>query len=230
MTTARQIKKLVKPLLDRNPDLVQVGPWIVLKPLHHILRAILIDRTGEAGRFRVLWGLRTLVDRTDVFSIGWGYRLWPRAPGLWRWDDPTMPDALIDVLEATTLPELRPLDTLEKFVAFTSNRERFPSECFEGYHMKRVPVEAALGRLDSACWCCDQLLSGKTRWSGLTPERFSFIATTICPLLASGDRDGLIKLLHEWEAYSAKHLGLEGIWEPTPFPIERMPAPGRATP
>jgi hypothetical protein len=54
----------------------------------------------------------------------------------------------------------------------------------------------------------------------LLRERFKFITEAICPLVAADDRDGLISLLHEWEAYSAKHLKLDGIWERTPFPIE----------
>ena len=51
-------------------------------------------------------------------------------------------------------------------------------------------------------------------------EEFERITGVLCPLLASGDRAGMARLLHEWEAYTVDKLKLRDIWEPTPFPLE----------
>jgi len=52
MTTVRQVMKLLTPLLKRHDDLYLNDRWLIVKPVRHVLRGILIERTGEAGRFR----------------------------------------------------------------------------------------------------------------------------------------------------------------------------------
>jgi hypothetical protein len=51
-------------------------------------------------------------------------------------------------------------------------------------------------------------------------EEYDRITKMLCPLVAANDRPGLARLLHEFEAGSAKDMKLDKIWEPTPFPIE----------
>jgi hypothetical protein len=53
MTTIAQVKRLVRPLLQRNPDLALVRRWVVVKPVHHILRAISIGRSLDPKSFVV---------------------------------------------------------------------------------------------------------------------------------------------------------------------------------
>jgi hypothetical protein len=40
MTTAAEVKRWTKPLLESHPDLVLYGRYLLLQPLHHIYRAI----------------------------------------------------------------------------------------------------------------------------------------------------------------------------------------------
>jgi hypothetical protein len=131
MTTAAQIKRLTKPLLERRNDLVLIGEWIVLKPVHHVARAILIDRTGEAKRFRPTWAVIDLVEGLDIFPLNWGQRLGHPTNSLWFWDDPTIQDALIEVIERVALPILSPIQSLDDFVSFASARQWFPG-CMVG--------------------------------------------------------------------------------------------------
>ena len=51
-----------------------------------------------------------------------------------------------------------------------------------------------------------------------TPERG--LIKELLPLMVAGERSGVAKLLHGWEAASVKRLKLEECWQPTPFPIE----------
>lgn len=53
-------------------------------------------------------------------------------------------------------------------------------------------------------------------------EEYDFVAETIRPLVVSSNKATLARMLHEWEAQAAKREKLEGIWEPTPFPLETM--------
>lgn len=50
MTTAAQVKKVVRPLLDRHADLALVGRYIYVRPVHHFARAILIDRMLDPAK------------------------------------------------------------------------------------------------------------------------------------------------------------------------------------
>ena len=60
----------------------------------------------------------------------------------------------------------------------------------------------------------------KKRYSVGMKEEYDRITKTLCPLVAAGDRLGLVQLLRDWEASSVEHLKLQKLWEPTPFPIE----------
>jgi len=40
-------------------------------------------------------------------------------------------------------------------------------------------------------------------------------------LAGVNDRAAVAALLHEWEEHNARRLGVEDVWEPTPFPLER---------
>ncbi|MGV8853408.1 MAG: hypothetical protein ACOH2L_02070 [Devosia sp.] len=37
----------------------------------------------------------------------------------------------------------------------------------------------------------------------------------------AADRSGIAALLHQWEQDRVQRLGVEHLWEPTPFPLER---------
>lgn len=72
MTTAAQIKKLLRPVVDRYDDLTLVGRWIILKPVRHLARGIVIDNTGEAKRFRPFWAVIDLCEPLERFPLNWG--------------------------------------------------------------------------------------------------------------------------------------------------------------
>lgn len=81
-------------------------------------------------------------------------------------------------------------------------------------------VDVARGDLDGAKEICAKLRAG-TMWSDPDfREELSRVLDELCPLLAANDRVGLARQLREWEAYTARNLKIESIWEPTPFPLE----------
>jgi hypothetical protein len=90
------------------------------------------------------------------------------------------------------------------------------------YPLSRIILDVALGNLDHARMIAAKHLE---QWSPDLARDDDSRATyarlgELCGLLMSDDREGLIRLLHEWEATTVKNLKIEHIWEPTPFPIE----------
>jgi hypothetical protein len=222
MTTVRQVKKLLAPLAARHDDLELVGFTLYLKPVRHLLRGVIIERTGEAGRFRVPWAIMSLCEPRHSLPLNWGANVYPNR--LWLWSNPTLQDDLYQAIEEQALPALRAIATLDDFFTFASNRERFGLWPFDLFTLLRVGVECARGDLDSARAGCAELKSGLTRWSMPSMrEEFDRVTGELCPLLAANDRAGMARLLHQWEAYTVDKLKIGHIYEPTPFPLELMP-------
>ncbi|MEZ5850504.1 MAG: hypothetical protein R3D68_07630 [Hyphomicrobiaceae bacterium] len=234
MTTAAQVKRLVKPLLARHPDLALVGRMIVIRPVRHVLRAIYIDRTRSAAEFRPRWTafhLFVLRERIGYALGGDVYKpratTWPRQfpelrefAKLWWIEDPESPGVLAEAVEAAALPKLAPFGDLEAYYAHLAGHPYF------AYHKRpevRVIVEAARGRLDEVrAICRDELPLWPDNWFGDSPEAIEIMrrAKSICPLAAADDRAGIARLLHEWEAATVRNLKIEHLWQPTPFPLE----------
>lgn len=219
MTTARQVKQLLTPLIERHNDLALNGHWVMLKPVRNVLRGIVIDRTGDAARFTPRWAVMSLCEPRTTFPISWGEMI--KGNRLWQWANPSLQADLFHAIEEQALPPLRAIQTLDDFVAFASSKERFPMKYFDHFLLLRVGVDIARGQLASARSACAELRSGRTKWSHADlREEFERITGTLCPLLAADDRPAMARLLHEWEAYTVEKLGIRHIWTPTPFPFE----------
>ena len=230
MTTARQIKKLTRPLLERHADLALVAGWMVwLKPVAHVAREIWIDRTGMAADFNPKWYLTPTFtpDAKPASSGDWcrdfisrPLRPGVRGPGDWNWIDPTVPEDFVRQIEAETLPILRPIDTLEAYVAFARAHEE--AAWCTGRRWPLV-MEIALGNLEAArAWWDKAALGFSLDVPGLTPrERFvRGRYNELGPPLRDGDRAALAAILHRWERENVTGTAAEPIWTPTPFPIE----------
>ncbi len=220
MTTLGQIKRIVGPLVERDPGLFPIGPWLIVKPVRHVVRGILIDRTGDADRFQPRWAVVNLCDPLRSFPLDWGELLYRPAFRLWKWSDPSATADLLQVLKEVAIPVLRPLETLESFAVFV-NSDRFRSNPLRSFPLRKPRVDAALGHLDAARSCCHSFATTTTIWHGpaFDRERDS-ITRDLCPLLCEDDVPGIAGLLREWEAFTARNLKIESIWEPTPFPLE----------
>lgn len=220
MTTISQVKKVVQPLLQRNHDLALVGRLVVVKPVHHILRGVCIDRSSIPDEFMPTWAVVFLFEPEASFSFNWGNRLYNPSPGFWDVKNPATSEEMCARIERVALPILRPIQTIDDFVAFTTSKERFPHEYLGPDIHRKIYVDVARGDFESARHICTRAIDAKTSKVAWVREVFDRILKTLCPLLAANDRAGLAKLLHDIEAQSAKGLKLEKLWEPTPFPLE----------
>jgi hypothetical protein len=230
MTTAAQVKKLVRPLLERHSDLALVGRWILVKPVQHFARGIRIGSLLDPEKFRPQWAVVHLFEQRRFFPLNWGEWLYnepsPR-PGSWKISDPDISAALIRQIEQRALPALRAIGTLDDYLSFVS-QHYFRHQLFD-WPDCRLIVEVALGDLAAARTTCRDNLH---LWSSDRPvideearEEHRRLRE-FCALVAAGDRVALAKTLHEWEAISVKNLKIAHLWEATPFPLEMQTAGG----
>lgn len=225
MTTAAQVKRMVRPLLERNPDLALVGRRIYVKPIHHFARAVIVGGTSSAEYFDPQWAVVHLFEVRRFFPLNWGGVLSDPHQGHW-WsakNDPNAADDLVRAIEEQALPWLRTMSTLQLYMAFVSQN-------LSRHHLydkadAEVIVHAACGRLAAARKICEQQIErwskDKLEYDDDTRAEFHRLRE-LSALVLKDDHARLARLLHEWEAQSVKNLKIEHLWEPTLFPLERM--------
>jgi hypothetical protein len=221
MTTIAQVRQAVQPLLRRNPDLALVGRLIVVKPVHHILRGIYVDRSLDPKLFVPTWSIIFIAEPRDQIGFHWGSRVF-RPGSVWDISEPELPMEMCEAIEREALPSMRSIKTIDDFVTFTSE-ERFPDTYLDLYPASRIFVDVARGDLEAASKICDYMRSdrAKRRYLPDMQHKYDWVTKELCPLIAANDRPGLARLLHDYEAQSVKNLKLEKFWESTPFPIEQ---------
>jgi hypothetical protein len=219
MTTIAQVKEVVQPLLQNNPDLVVVGRCVFIKPIHHILRGICLGQSLDPKMFIPAWAVIFPFEPSVSLTLNWGERIY-KVP--WDITDPELPEQMREAIEEQALPLLRPIETIEDFVGFATE-ERFPNTYLDWYEHRKIFVDIARGDLESARSICEYMATdqAKRRYLPLKMhEEYDRIMKELCPLIAKNDRASLARLLHKYEEGSVRVMKLEKYWERTPFPIE----------
>ena len=218
MTTLPQVKKLVGPLLERHADLILVGRIVVLRPVHHIMRGIMIDRTGEADRFNPRWAVNELFEKLNHFPLGLGDRLYRTRPDLWLLSEPGISRALVEVVERDALPRLRAIATLQDLLEFMLPKD---PDMLKYYWGPRFTFAIALGDLDFARALLSEAPGDKAvAMLNRHAEGLGDRLRESGDRLSSEDRLELARFLRDCEAYTAGKLKVAHIWERAPFPIE----------
>jgi hypothetical protein len=219
MTTVAQVKQVVQPLLQHNPDLALVGRCVFIKPVRHILRGINLMRSIAPDLFIPAWAVIFVFEPSDGLSLNWGERIYKVT---WDVTNSDLPAKMCEAIEEQALPLLRPIETIDDFVGFAT-KERFRDTYLDLYEHRKIFVDIARGDLESARSICEYMATdhAKRRYLPLKMnEEYDRITKELCPLIAKNDRAGLARLLHKYEEGSVRAMKLEKYWEPTPFPIE----------
>lgn len=206
MTTVAQVKQVVAPLLQRNPDLTVIGRLVVVKPVHHILRGVLIGRSLDPQLFVPNWSAVFLFEPDAHFHLFRGTRM----RGIWDMGAPGLAEKLAEAIEREALPSLRSIVTIDDFVKFANGA---------WVEDEKPYVDAARGDFEAAQEMCDFLIGLNGRY-GIRQNECERVVQSLCPLIATNNRPAIARILHEHEADSVKRLRLNKLWEPTPFPIE----------
>jgi hypothetical protein len=219
---ARELKKLMKPLLARHSDLVMRGSFIFVRPVRHIGRALLLGGSSWKYRLKPRWAVAPMFVPDTRFDIDWGS---DRMADHMGFDarEPVDIAYILHVFEHGALPILRAIDSIETFLAFMfsdayANRLYLNSQYWLSYQVAR-------GRLREArmayAWQHDTWATTSPTWRDIDEERLK-TAHALGALLWADDRAGLARVLHEVEARTVKRIGLEDLWEPSPFPLETL--------
>jgi len=218
VVTAAQAKSFLKPLLAKNGDLALVGRLLVVRPVRHVLRAVLLDGRSSAERIVPAWLIYHLFGPYPIYFLSWGDEFWGR---LWNTTDPDISEALCGEIEKTALPKLRAIKTLDDFLAAIPKTR--------GAHLLDIDPEAkslmqlAMGELEAARQLCQAKICGRADPGPKEPDVTKAEAAgakKLCVLLEKNDIAGIAATLHAWEAANVKALKIDHLWEPTPFPLE----------
>jgi hypothetical protein len=204
MSSPSRTKRLLAPLMNRNPDLTYVKDWVVLTPINHVFRAIALDRTSIKDVFRPVWTLTDMLflqptpgidDFVFYYHLG-GDKL------LSEFDETTQSQMLCDEIERGTLRFLRSVDSFEKYYLQRMHSLRTITH----WPVMQFRLELAVGHFDIARflaqrnreeWFSDKPLRNDVDKAG--NERTRRLVT----LLDAEDHAGIAALLHEWRAREA---------------------------
>jgi len=176
-------------------------------------------RSIDPKLFIPAWAVIFLFEPSDSLSLNWGQRIYKVT---WDVANPDLPAKMCEAIEEQALPLLRPIETIDDFVRFTT-KERFRDTYLDLYEHRKIFVDIARGDLDSAQSICEYMATNHAKRKYLPmkmDEEYNRITKELCPLIAKRDRAGLARLLHKFEEGSVRAMKLEKYWEPTPFPIE----------
>jgi hypothetical protein len=221
MSTVAEVRQVSKLTLSRNPELVMLKRNIILTPITHVLRTIVLDNLSGKYCFRPTWSVSPLFRyNAGLMSICSGYIYHPqRMP--WDVTNPEAPTTLANEVERFGIPLIRSVQTIADFRDF-SNEERLPGQGLDRFPLAKIVIDIALGDLESADRQAAALFDAPNLWSVHSKFGYSVITELICPMLAKRDIKGLAKQLREWEEQAIKRLKLEKYWQPAPYPLELL--------
>src|SRR5262245_10243774 len=81
-TTPADIKRYLKPLLRQRSDLVLIGRRLLIRPVRHLLRGALFDRTSDKYCFRLWRYINPLYGYAH--SVGYGGYVHTQHPHVWE--------------------------------------------------------------------------------------------------------------------------------------------------
>lgn len=225
MPSTRDIKRLVRPLLKRRPDLKCDKRAVFFAPLTHYLRGVIFEQGFWTRHFRV-WAYTRQLFNGDHFMdtmVEENHLIEFRHEWTEDWEGTSQ--RLCDHIEQVCLPAVEPM---------TSPREHRKEANYVGGKSLASPkynFRAAVG----ACFDGDFDLAESltTDFSSLIrddgsdglPDKlhFNFLRRNRYLLkLLREDRSAIPALLREWEEFSVKTIGLTKYWSASPFPCDKQ--------
>ena len=230
----KERRMLIRPLMKRRPDLAYHRQWILMKPLTHYLRAVLIV-SGWYGRyFRIQSTVVPLfAGTTYLYERRTRATLPPEQQPLDKWfteawlDDPERAaQEVSDFIEHEAFPRVADLTSPEALDRRPDYSEDYVDPalgaCFNGDfdRAERLIVEYVAKE--------KRVLFGGTFWplslelvteAHRNHEHSGWRIAYLGKLLQT-DRSKVPTLLHEWEEISVNALKLNKYWTRTPFPCD----------
>jgi len=198
-TRPADIKRYLKPLLQRRSDLVLVGPRLVIRPVRHVLRGALLE-ASDKYRFHV-WCYLMPLFADDPESRGHDDYIRGNAFAVWQ---PHFQPLLIGSLAEFAFGPLGKIATLSDFAARSLGKSGVllgPEEIVR----EQITALVLAGERDRAAEFAEQTD---------VPDFKAYFEQLVRNV------DATCRECHAKEAETIKTLQLEHLWEPSPFPIE----------
>ena len=232
MTTKKQIRELLKPVIANNSDIVissaPFGLLFCLTPIRHVFCGVHFQR----GRTKDYCHVMPVATETCAsLALPWIGGTFERVrfngiDGL-DWDKPEVICELQRRLETEIIPQLRTLMTLTGYFDYKygkdSNFYRLPIHA-----LVTLPTVIANGKLDLATRIYHEVLESldwnafETHWAPRgTIDWYRGFKVLFEPLL-NRDIPKLVTILREFERESISKSGYEKYWEKAPFPLEEQ--------
>jgi hypothetical protein len=218
MTTIKDVRDAVRPLIQRRNDLISTGRFVFIKPVQHLLRGVHIDRCSDPDVFVPKFSVRLLAPRHEISSPGWcprfrqaNYCEYIREAG-WNITKPETIAQMLDMIEEA-LPQLYAIESLDDYFAYLSG---LPMPWVSSSTIERFEalIPVIKGEFDIAVRLLQE--------NRTVLEYFNYLSPEFYPALLAEDRVRITRILHEWEATSVKTYKIEKIWKRTPFPLELL--------
>lgn len=246
MTTATEVKRWTKGILAEHTDLVLEARTMYVEPTHHIYRAISFLGSSERtfSKPTVIFGA-LFAPPSVTMNYAMSQELivgHSTAPNFGA----TLSCAVRDALDQ----HLRRLTSIQAFYDLTLDDHVMakatdnPRLSAPELH---AAVLAALGHLNEACRVAEEIIkkADEPRLLATLSENEALLAKRprssdaryriktatywierlqgtkrLRELAEAGDRVAIGALLRSWEQDRVRELGIEHLWEPTPFPVE----------
>jgi hypothetical protein len=225
MTTKRQIKRLLRPVLERHPELFVIeskfeGVNVMLAPIDHMVRGLAIRRSGIGDLPEHKWffsySFRARAPLTQFGGVPFYAHDFQEA----KWSHPRHQDAFVEVIEDTILPLLSSINTVERMLTLRHPNSLLWDRGLQE-HMTRIFINSALGRFDLVDQAARELKALGYRETYFWSEKtYREAMEELWPLTQANDHDGVAALLHDWERQFVELHGLQDIYEKKPFPFQ----------
>jgi hypothetical protein len=200
-TRPTDIKRYLKPLLQKRTDLVLIGRALIIRPVRHLLRGAFLDRTGDKYRFQVWRYFEPLMGGGR--SVGYGNFIRSMAWSVWQ---PFFEPLLLDSLAEDVFDYVGEMTTFDDFAGALEGRE-------ESYSMRVIALVLA-GQRERAVEVVNEIersYPDDRYWQPWVKAQRTFMERDITSVCEGFRRK---------EAKTAKELKLGDIWEPAPFAVE----------
>jgi hypothetical protein len=220
MPTSRELKMLLRPLLQRRPDLAFVGRTLFFAPFTHYLRGVFFyPRFYSSGATPEVFAQQLYRGWSGIDFSAWESPNAFRIEEDWKHNVAQTSQWLCDLLEQEVLPRIEPIVDFATHFA-SPYRPKFLSP------LAQAVAACTVGDFETAEAISTKHVEVFDEWplsSATDDVRYSDTIWWRMPYLLRtlrADRSKVIPLLHDWEAYSVNLNKMTKYWKSTPFPCE----------
>ncbi|WP_342360378.1 hypothetical protein [Terrarubrum flagellatum] len=204
--TKADLKRYLKPLLQRRDDLVLIDRMLIIRPVRHILRGVFFEPRGDRYAFQTRRYLQPL------YKGGFDQGYWDDPKRNWRVYEPLFQPLFLDALGANIFDEVGRITSFELLA-------QVYEDAMDAIGLRAIALALA-GRQGDGIALLEAGIESKRfngYWIELMKKWKDWLNRDIKIICAE---------LHEQEAAAVKALKIEQFWRPSPFPTELADANG----